>query len=389
MEQATFAALLTSHGQRALEEATSLCPSEKTYLQCQQKLAKKFDNALAHAALETAILREKAKNKFTQAEKMYFLREPLEQASGEIIASYRAQRLAKYADVADLCCGIGGDTLALAQKSAVLAVDNNPLHLAMARENARVHGLENHIQFVNNDALSVDLQTCQAVFADPDRRSQGKRHINVEDYSPPLSAIVDHYQNCDCLAVKLAPAVDLADLSRWHCEQEFIAVAGELKECLLWFHAGRTSTRRATLLPQGLTLTDNDQANNDIGDLESYVYDPNPAVTRADLLGQLAFLLEGHVFGHGLGYVTSTKLHETPWAAAFAVDEIMPLHVKHLRQWLRHRNVGRVEIRKRGSSWDVNNLQRQLKLNGDEFQVMFLIREGRQEQVILARPCPQ
>ncbi|MGB6164688.1 MAG: hypothetical protein WBF75_19385, partial [Pseudonocardiaceae bacterium] len=38
---------------------------------------------------------------------------PVEQASSEVIAEHRARRFAGAVRVADLCCGIGGDLLAL------------------------------------------------------------------------------------------------------------------------------------------------------------------------------------------------------------------------------------------------------------------------------------
>ena len=46
----------------------------------------------ATAAYEMAVLRQHARTKFPQAERLYFTREALEQASGHRIATYRATR---------------------------------------------------------------------------------------------------------------------------------------------------------------------------------------------------------------------------------------------------------------------------------------------------------
>jgi len=79
---------------------------------------------------------------------MWLTRDGLEQASAEPIARHRATRYAGTARVADLCCGIGGDLIALAggrnggaSPDSVLAVDRDPLHLRMAARNAEVYGV--------------------------------------------------------------------------------------------------------------------------------------------------------------------------------------------------------------------------------------------------------
>jgi methylase of polypeptide subunit release factors len=70
---------------------------------------------------------------------MFFTRAGLEQATAEVIARHRATRFLGAARVGDLCCGIGGDLLALADQREVIAVDRDPLRLRMAMLNAQVY----------------------------------------------------------------------------------------------------------------------------------------------------------------------------------------------------------------------------------------------------------
>ena len=75
-------------------------------------------------------LRLKARSKFDRAMDMFFTRSGLEQASAEdVVARHRSGRYAGASQVADLCCGIGGDLIALAEGRRVLAVDRDPLQL--------------------------------------------------------------------------------------------------------------------------------------------------------------------------------------------------------------------------------------------------------------------
>ena len=121
-----------------LGAVASLNPTEESFLPCLTQLQKQFDSDLAKAALETAILRKKAQTKFSRADSMFFTRAGLEMASGEIISRYRAKRFAKFDRVADLCCGIGGDSIGFASISnpqSLISVDLDPLHLALAKLN--------------------------------------------------------------------------------------------------------------------------------------------------------------------------------------------------------------------------------------------------------------
>ena len=78
-------------------------------------LRRRHPAELVAAALAQRELRERAAAKFALAGRMWFTREGLEQASAEPLARHRAARYAGADRVADLCCGIGGDLSALAR----------------------------------------------------------------------------------------------------------------------------------------------------------------------------------------------------------------------------------------------------------------------------------
>src|SRR5687768_12083023 len=96
MDIATFHSLLSREGQAALAEAAKLDPTEASFLACFEQLRKRHAPALAKAALETALLRLKARDKFPAADRMYFTREALEQATSQPVARHRAKRFAGF-----------------------------------------------------------------------------------------------------------------------------------------------------------------------------------------------------------------------------------------------------------------------------------------------------
>ncbi len=371
MNLATFETLLSPIGQTALAAALRLNPSEETFLTCCTRMQKHFTLELSKAAIETVIVRKKASGKFSRAAEMYFTREALEQSSGEIISRYRAERFAEFAAIGDWCCGIGGDTIALAAQHHVVAAEIDPLRIKMAEANLKAYGVHAGVNFINADVTQLALPQFDALFFDPARRVNGRRRFSVEEYQPPLARTKEWLPHVNALGVKISPAVNTHELARYDCEIEFVSVAGELKECVLWFGAAKAATCRATLLPERHTLTPV-QAESRIAPPRAYLYEPDAAVLRAGLVTTLAAQLDAHQIDRDIAYLTSDKLLTTPFARAFAIEAAFPFHLKKLREYLRALQVGRVTVKKRGSPIEPETLMAQLKLSGSESRIVFL-----------------
>ncbi len=124
--------LQSPQGASALQQLAGEQISEGNRLRWLERLRAVYGRDHAAAALETALLRQRATAKFARADRLYLTREALEQASGDAIARYRARRLASVARLGELGCGIGGDTMALSQVTQVVAVERDELRLRMA-----------------------------------------------------------------------------------------------------------------------------------------------------------------------------------------------------------------------------------------------------------------
>lgn len=383
-----FNALHTQRGRAALNAAAALSPSIETFLTHLKPLSKEYGGELARAALETAILRARARAKFSRADRMYFTREALEQASAEIVSAYRARRYSNHVRVADLGCGIGGDTLGLAGVVEVAAVDNDPLRLAMAAENVAVYGVQAQVTFMEADLLAGALPDAGAVWFDPGRRAAGRRIYSVHDYLPPLDVIAGWLPRVPDVGVKLSPGVRLAEIEHYDAEIEFISVNGELREAVLWLGGLQHGTRRATLLPGGHTLLPVDGAPVPVGPPRAVLYEPDPAVLRAGLVEDLARVLGAGKIDPDIAYLTSDAVAPTPFARAFFVEQDMPFGIKRVRAALRALGVGRVTVKKRGSPLEVDAFVRAMKLRGDPAneKIVFLTHVQQRPWVLIARP---
>jgi THUMP domain-like len=336
-----------------------------------ERLRASYPPDLVAAALAQHDLRLRARAKFSRAERMYLTRDGLEQASSEVVARHRAARYAPFDRVADLCAGIGGDLLALAPGRAALAVDLDPVHLRMALRNAQEYGAVD-LAAACTDVRELRPDALPAVFVDPARRVAGRR-LQAGTSEPPLDWCFALAGRVDAVGVKAAPGLPVEVVpAGW--EVELIADGRELKEAVLWSPALATTARRATVLPGGHGLVQRPGEAVPCAPPGAFVLDPSPAVTRAGLVEELARALDAWKIDRRIGFLSADHRLETPFGRLLVVEESMPWSLKRLRTALRASGAGAVQIRKRGSAVDVDDLRRRLDLRGDRQVTVILTR---------------
>ncbi len=346
-----------------------------------------LDPALAAAALTQATLRRAAAGKFGgNAGSMFFTRTGLEQATRRPVAQARAARLVRAGarSVADLGCGIGADSLAFARAGlAVTAVEADPATAEVARANLARHGA----RVIHGDATAVDLSTVDAAFCDPARRTAGGRRVfSTAGLSPPWEFARDLLERMPFAVLKLAPGLP-HHLVPDGVEAEWVSVDGDLVEATLWSPSIATVPRRATVLRHGerFALTGSGAAAAPVGTVCRYLFDPDGAVTRAGLVAEFASTVDGVLADPSIAFVYADELAETPFARCLEVLDRLPVAVKKMRAALRAHDIGWLEIRKRGSALDVEQLRRQLRLAGGAGAVLVLTRVAGAPAALLCR----
>jgi THUMP domain-like/RNA cap guanine-N2 methyltransferase len=364
-------ALLSPPGPALLAELASA--DDLASMRLASSLRERYPGDLVAAALTQAELRRAAAAKFSRAAEMFFTRPGLEQASAEIVARHRALRFSGTGRMADLCTGIGGDLIALAASREVLAVDSNAVHLRMAQLNAEAYGVGGNVLVRLADVRGLDLAGMDAAFVDPARRL-GERRLPTGESEPPLSWCLALADAVPSVAVKLAPGVDRGAIpAGW--ELEFVADRRELKEATAWSPALAATTRRATVLPAGDTLVAEDGAPVPVGEPAGYLLDPNPAVTRAGLVAELARATGTWQIDEHIAFLAADAPVRTPFARTLRVIESAPWKEKALAGRLAALGFGAVDIRRRGLAGNVEQLHRRLKLRGGAKATLVMTRK--------------
>lgn len=385
MDLDTLRFLQSSDGEGLLRYAESLQGSLLTRI---STLRKRYPPRVAASAVELIELRRKAAKKFSLAHRMFFTREALEQASSETISRYRAERFQQDTRVLDLACGVGGDTIGLATRCYVTAVDRDPLRLAMAEHNIRVYGLSHRVEFVCADATEIPLEA-DAAFLDPSRRAGGRRVFRLEEMSPPLSFLRRLVREVPDCAIKLSPATEYDELLALDGEIEFIGESGECKEALVWFGRFRTASRRATILPARVSIAAASDESGSIVPVRGpgrYLYEPDPCVIRAHLVEHLAAMLALWKIDTRIAYLSSDELVTNPFTRPYEIVESLPFNLKALKNRLAAIGAGRVVVKKRGVPFEPQEMERQLRRPGGREIVVVLTRVSGNPWALICDP---
>ncbi|MFI9342828.1 methyltransferase domain-containing protein [Streptomyces sp. NPDC052773] len=384
-------ALRTPEGGALLDAVRGTDPAHE--LAVATRLRREHPAELVSAALGQARLRQRAVAKFgaEDAGRMFFTPNGVEQSTRASVAAYRARRFRDLGvtSVADLCCGIGGDAIALARAGIrVLAVDRDPLTAAVARANAEELGLADLIEVREADVTEVDTAGYDAVFVDPARRGGRGRIFDPEAYSPPLSWAVEAARRAPYAALKVAPGIPHEAVPD-AAEAEWISDGGDVKEAVLWFGTA-PGLVRATLLPGPHTLTGRGLPDPAVRPVGRFLYEPDGAVIRAHLVAEVAEEVGGGLLDATIAYVTADEPRPTPYATAYEITEHLPFNVKKLKALLRERQVGTLTVKKRGSAVEPEELRRKVlpKPHGTVAVTVFLTRVAGAPAMLLGRPAP-
>lgn len=388
MERSELEALLKPESLRLLESLREAeQPADSAALVPQLRKAGRSAETVS-AVLGQWSLRSKALDKFGAfADRMLFTKAGLEQATRLAVSSHHATRFqqAQLERIADLGCGIGGDSLAFAGLSlSVRAVDADPVTVAIAGYNLQPFDT---VTVSPGHAEDTDLQGLDALWFDPARRSASQRLNNPADWSPSLDWVLEQAQIYPA-GIKLAPGMDRGLIPR-DVEAQWISHHGSVAEMVLWSRElSRPGITRSALVlsTRGTAQLTGAQDAQDaqVGGLGAYLVEPDGAVIRARLIGDLARRHEGVMLDDSIAYFSTDKPVITPLAQCFAIEAVVPYNLKRVKELVAGADVGSLEIKKRGIDIDPAGLRKELSLRGSGEKTLIVTRRRGDRIAILA-----
>jgi hypothetical protein len=243
-----------------------------------------------------------------------------------------------------------------------------------------------------HEVADVDVGECTAWHIDPDRRPMGRRTTRVTLHEPGVEAIEQLLARNQRAAIKLAPAAKLPDAWIERAELEWISRDRQCRQLVAWFGelARKPGQRRATVLgnraeaPRSIVGVpcDDPPATGRVG---SYLFEPDAAVLAAKLATTLAAEHRIARITAGIAYWTGDHPIDDPAMSCFKVCEVLPLDLKRVRELLAARQIGRLEIKKRGVDCQPEKIRRHLRLSGSRSGTLLVARIGGRVTAIVAQ----
>ena len=272
--------------------------------------------------------------------------------------------------VLDMTCGLGIDTMALAERfERVVSIERDEVLAEVVRYNMSLLGFDN-VEVVTASSEEYVASTTEHfdwVFVDPDRRSaDGKKMVCMEDCSPNVVELMPRLREIsDRVAIKLSPMFDCAEAFRLcsPAEVEVVSMGGECKEVNVYTNAERNMLRVAIIgsgSGEGEWCFDEASVVSDPCGEEftpegwRYLLVPDVALQKARVA--IAALSPYAAIWSNNGYAFARELPEVALPARiFEIESIEPYRPKELkRKW---KGVG-VEMMKRDTPLSIDSVRR-------------------------------
>lgn len=365
------------------------------------RLRKQLTAEQTRRLLEQLTLQRRAATRFPRCDEMFFTDKGLEQATDATVAAYKARRFEDRA-VVDLCCGIGGDLMALAERGPTLGIDWDPACVHVARANLQVVASQYPVDVAMSDVEQLSVLPNCAIHIDPDRRPQGRRSTQMEFHRPSIKRLEEwttHPQGC---AIKLAPATDREHPLLQDAELEWIGHRRSCQTLVAWFGPlAQTPAHRCATVIDAYGVAHRLEQTMAVGELPmtaqigTTIVEPAPSVLAAGLASEVALRHHLSALTPGGGYLTTPASHQSgphgslqtdsPHWTCFDVLESLPFKRAKLQRCLKALNVGTLEVKTRGIAEDAVQLQKRLSRSEGKPATLFLFKQGAQTCAVVAR----
>ena len=366
------------------------------------KLRKAFpdsDVRELNLAVETFIARRQAADKLGEwAKEGHFSLSLLQQASRHSIATYRANFFAGRSHVLEIGTGTGSDTAALATVAKhVTTIDGDPVASELARRNLALQGITN-VTFLVGDAQEIVptlTEPFDALYADPARRTRtGERIKSGEDYSPPLSFLLDLTIG-SLRAIKISPGLFVEPCPEGWVRQ-FVGFGEECLEQTLWYGSPiKDSSIVVTDRAAAWEPPENEGTPFIADELEGYLVEAHGTLNRCQKLEAFFYQHNIRPVAQDVAYgICATQLPPSPLYTVYRVLEELPFSKKKLKETLKRLGwSNRTELKKRNFTGEIEQIRAELDLpkhtHTSPFGVVFFFRYHGKPWTIVAERVTQ
>ena len=345
------------------------------------------------AMAEQIACRKKAAAKLPSLSRfpLLYTRLALEQASGERAAEWKASLMTGRRAI-DLTGGLGIDTLFLARRfDEVVSCERDEALARLAEANRRVMGVTNvETRVGDSEEMLAGFadDSFDWILVDPARREHGGRSAGLAASSPDVARLHDlMLRKAARVCIKASPALEISGLeAQLPTLTEVIAISvyGECKEVLLLLdrrhEAGRKPKVRAVCLGREdfeIASSADDPPARHVADTPgAWLYEPDAAIIKARLTGELARQLHLEFLNRTVDYLVSDRLVEPFPGRSFRIEAYRPFRPKSFRKELTELGIANAAVQRRDFPLSVEELRKRYKIGESSERFLFFTKDG-------------
>ena len=316
----------------------------------------------------------------------------LEQTSSQITAEYKAS-LVSGENLVDLTGGFGIDSYFFSKNAKNVVYNEFNTDLAeIVQHNFKALKIDN-IEVNSGDGLAF-LEATAVKFAwiylDPARRDDhGGKVFRLADCTPNVVEILPLlFEKSDNILIKTSPLLDLklgiSELD-FVAEIHVVALENEVKE-LLWI-LKKDSTSAVKIISKNFSKKEDQTFETVLNESfetafslpENYLYEPNAAIMKTQLFGQLTKDFEVNKLHQNSHLFTSENNINFP-GRKFKITDILNFGSKELKKKFKSK---KANISVRNFPVDVENIRKKLKIKDGGKDYLFFTTNLKEEKIVL------
>jgi hypothetical protein len=260
-----------------------------------------------------------------EGESWWVNRRAIQQSTTWQVAKFKASWFGEQ-PVADICCGIGGDLIALARRGPTTGIDASESVLSFTAANLITANVTANLRCLDvMDSEPIDVVSgSNWVHIDPDRRVDNQRHVQPDAWLPTWERTEALLGQVEGGLVKMAPATTLDSAIGEACHLMWISSGGSVREQtavwgnlptppattnnnVAWQTGGRTAVVLKHDTAQCYSAEPGDWTDpaSIASSAQNWMIDPDGAIRAAGLTDHFARSYQAQTLGGPSGFLTA------------------------------------------------------------------------------------
>ncbi|MEO9593336.1 class I SAM-dependent methyltransferase, partial [Rhodopirellula bahusiensis] len=347
-------------------------------------------------------------------ESWWVTRRAIQQSTTLQVAQFKASWFGDH-PVTDICCGIGGDLIALARRGPTTGIDASKSVLSFTAANLVTAGVNANLHWLDvmeSDPADV-VSGSKWIHIDPDRRANNQRHVQPDAWLPTWERTEALLGQTEGGLVKMAPATTLDASIAENCHLMWISSGGSVREQTAiwgnlptppsiqnngnaWQAGGRTAVVLKHETVQCFSTRSDDWTTpaTATSSAEGWMIDPDGAIRAAGLTDHFAHCHEAKTLGGPSGFLTADwhEIDSQPSQPNVAIQHLamiaktrdrMSCDDRALRRYFRKAKAYPEIVKVRGVDIDPAKLGKKLRECGETPLALWIGRNGKKTYAVV------